>query len=65
MVSFLYDSRGPEQDLEGAGLGFVLHSIFFFFNFTRRVEGVPASHVGHLPVGAGAGEGHWDSEFGV
>ena len=34
MVSFLYDSRGPEQDLEGAGLGFVLHSIFFFFNFT-------------------------------
>ena len=30
MVSFLYDSKGPEQDLKGAGLGFVLHSIFFF-----------------------------------
>lgn len=29
MVSFLYDSRGPEQDLKGAGLGFVLHSIVY------------------------------------
>lgn len=29
MVSFLYDSKGPEQDLKGAGLGFVLNSIVY------------------------------------